>query len=80
MMMIGLMNEVLRLEFQQLINLISHVVDCLECLFFKNFYFLILHLHVFDLLEFLIKLLVEGVQDCCLESECATADGKDTRW
>jgi hypothetical protein len=37
MMVVGVMNEVLGLEFQQLIDLVANMVHSLKGLFFENF-------------------------------------------
>jgi hypothetical protein len=77
MMMVGLVDEVLCLEFQQLIDLIPHVVYGLKGFLFEGAHFLILHLQRLDLLELLVQLLVEGVQHCRLEGQGAATDGQD---
>jgi hypothetical protein len=74
MMVVGVMNEVLGLEFQQLVDLVAYVVYSLKGLFFENFQFFILHLHLLNLFEFLIELFVEGMQDSSLEGQCTAAN------
>lgn len=74
MMVVGVVNEVLGLEFQQLVDLVAYVVNSLKGLFFENFQFFILHLHLLDLFEFLIELFVEGMQDGSLEGQCTAAN------
>jgi hypothetical protein len=74
MMVVGVMNEVLGLEFQQLVDLVAYVVNSLKGLFFENFHFFILHLHLLDLFEFLIELFVERMQDSSLEGQCTAAN------
>ena len=74
MMVVGVVNEVLGLEFQQLVDLVAYVVNSLKGLFFENFQFFILHLHLLDLFEFLIELFVEGMQDVSLEGQCTAAN------
>lgn len=77
MVVVGLMDEVLCLEFQQLVYLVLHMVYGLQGLLLKSVQFLILHLQVLDLLEFLVQLLVEGVQDGGLEGQGAASDGEN---
>ena len=64
---VGLAHEIFGLEFQQLIDLTAHVVDCLKGLTLKILNAVVLHLHVADLMELLIKLFVEGMEDGGLE-------------
>lgn len=66
-MMISMMDQIPRLQLQQIINPISHMTHRLETLLFKLLQFLILHLLLLQLLELLVELLVEGVEDRGLE-------------
>jgi hypothetical protein len=67
-------DEVLRFEFEEYIDLAFNMLDCLKGLFLKDLQLLILHLHLFDLVELLIELVVEGMQHSGLKRECAASD------
>ena len=75
--LVGLPHEIFGLEFQQLVDLAGHVVDCLQRLALEILEGVVLQFHVADLVELLIELFVEGVENGGLEGECAAADGED---
>lgn len=80
MLVIDAMYKILSLEFEKFIHLVADMIDCIHGFRLEGLHLHLLHLQLFDLLELLVQLLMEGVQDSGLEGEGSASHSEYTGW